>query len=73
MDETPYYAIAQLIGGNIRDKRVDVDLTQKELGGRVFLSQKTISDYECGTRVPSAVGLFMISMALGCKPWELWE
>jgi transcriptional regulator with XRE-family HTH domain len=69
----PYYAIASLIGGNIRDKRTDSDLSQRELGRRVFVSHRTISDYERGVRVPSAARLFMISVALNCKPWQLWE
>ena len=67
-----YYAIAAHIGRNIQRRREDLDLTQEELGKLIYIGQESISGYERGHRVPSAVRLYQISVALECKPWELW-
>jgi transcriptional regulator with XRE-family HTH domain len=70
--QTPYKTIAIALGQNIRRHRESAELSQQQLGAMVHLSRQAIGDYETGDCAPNAVTLWMISNALGLKPWELW-
>jgi len=71
LTEQLYYAIAIEIGKKIRSRRKDCELTQFELGYMVGYSQKTIAAFENGYRVPNAVTIRMLAIALHCQPADL--
>lgn len=52
------------IGRYIKGKRVDADLTQEELAERVDFSQRAISSWELGDRIPTALAVAALARAL---------
>lgn len=52
------------IGEKIRKERIDIGLTQQELGDRLGVSQAMIGQYENGTRKPKLETLAKIADAL---------
>jgi DNA-binding XRE family transcriptional regulator len=46
------------LGRLIQDRRVEIGLTQEELAARVHVSNKTISTWERGTRIPNSPSTF---------------
>ena len=59
------------IGKNIRDRREQAGLTQKELAERLDVSRGLIARIERNDAVPSLCILFGISEQLGCEPAEM--
>lgn len=56
---------------NLTKKRIDKDLTQKELAVLVGVQKNSISAYECGERFPKVEILDKIADALDCSVSEL--
>ena len=56
----------------MREARLRLDLTQRELAARVGLSQSQIARYELGRREPGVRAAVRISEALGVSVNELW-
>ena len=52
-------------GTIIRDARLDAGLTQAELAGRSGTSQATLSAYESGSKMPSAITMARVLAAAG--------
>lgn len=52
-------------GSMIRDARLDAGLTQAQLAQRSGTSQATLSAYESGSKIPSAITLARILAAAG--------
>ena len=59
------------IGKNIRDRRMALKLSQKELAEKVQVDQSMICQIERGTKVPSLPLGAEIAVALGCDVSEL--
>lgn len=59
------------LGDNIRRKREEYELDQKELAERVGVSKGAMSGYESGFKVPSVETLVRIADALYCSVDEL--
>lgn len=53
------------VGENIKRWRTNRNLSQKELGAQIGMSQQQIGQYELGTRVPKQETLLKIAKALG--------
>ena len=56
--------IAKIIGMNIRQRRLALDLTMEELGNLLNLSFQQMQKYETGKNVPSSVQLYDLSSVL---------
>ena len=54
------------IGANIKSKRLERDMTQKELAEKVNVDQSMICQIERGTKTPSLPLSVEIAEALGC-------
>lgn len=61
------------IGEKIRQERKKTNLSQKELGEKLGVSQAMIGQYENGKRQPKLETLGRIAAALGVDVWELYE
>ena len=57
----------------LKEKRVERNMSQKELAELSGVAQQNISYYESGARVPSAVALYKLAAALGCTMDELYR
>lgn len=53
------------IGEKIRDRRIDLGLTQDELAEKAELTRRTVSKYETDTVAPRALSLRQLCKALG--------
>lgn len=60
------------VGENIRKKRKDMGLTQKELAEKVGVATITIQQYERNVRVPKIETLSKIGIVLGVSWYELY-
>jgi transcriptional regulator with XRE-family HTH domain len=56
----------------IRDQRIKKGLTQSELADLMFVSRKTISNWETGTRIPDVKMLTRLAGCLGVETYELF-
>lgn len=55
---------AKKLGKKIKMARVELDLNQTELADKIGAKQKSISNYETGTALPSLVTLSKIAKTL---------
>ena len=55
----------------LRNLRTEKGLTQRQLADALFITRKTISNWESGIRMPDVVMLSRLSKVLGVKPYEL--
>lgn len=58
------------IGANIKAKRLESSMTQKELADKVNVDQSMICQIERGTKVPSLPLSMELAAALGCDVRE---
>ena len=61
------------IGEQIKKYRKEANLSQKELGYKLGVSQQHIAQYENGKRIPKLESLERIAGALNVDVWELYE
>jgi len=59
------------IGKNIRNKRLELEMTQDELANQLFVTRQTISNYESGKREPSIETLALLATIFDCEIEEL--
>lgn len=55
----------------LRSLRAEKGMTQRQLADALFITRKTISNWEAGIRMPDIVMLSRLSKVLGVKPYEL--
>ena len=55
----------------LRNLRTEKGLTQRQLADALFITRKTVSNWEAGIRMPDVVMLTRLSKVLGVKPYEL--
>ena len=60
------------IGQRIREQRIKKGLTQNELADLMFVSRKTISNWETGLRMPDLTMLMRLAVCLGVEAHELF-
>ena len=63
--------VLESFGEKLRTLRVEKGLTQRQLADALFITRKTISNWESGIRMPDVVMLSRLSKVLGVKPYEL--
>lgn len=61
------------IGQHIRRYRKKANLSQKELGRLVGMTQQQIAQYETGKRKPKSETIIKLAMALGCSAADLTD
>lgn len=59
------------LGEKIKKQRIKKGLTQQDLAELLYVSDKTISSYECGRTVPDINTLFKISNILDTNLYNL--
>lgn len=59
------------ISDNIKKRRVNLEMTQKQLAEICSLSESSIKYYETGSRNPKKETLDKIAEALNCSYWDL--
>lgn len=60
-------------GQMIRSLRMNLNLTQQELADRMFVSRKTIGNWESGNRLPDISMLSRLARNLGVETYELLD
>ena len=60
-------------GQMIRSLRIERNLTQQELADRMFVSRKTIGNWESGNRLPDISMLARLARHLGVETYELLD
>ncbi len=55
------------IGERIKNRRLELNLTQMDIKEKVGISSGNISDIERGNRIPSANNLYLLSVILECS------
>lgn len=63
----------EAFGQRVRDLRTAKNLTQQELADRMFVSRKTIGNWESGSRLPDVVMLSGLARQLGVETYELLD
>ena len=63
--------VLESFGEKLRTLRVEKGLTQRQLADALFITRKTVSNWEAGIRMPDVVMLSRLSKVLGVKPYEL--
>ena len=63
----------EAFGERIRSLRVEQNLTQQELADRLFVSRKTIGNWESGSCLPDVSTLSALARILGVKTYELLD
>lgn len=63
--------IAQKVANNLRKERERAQLSQYALEYITNIKQSTISRYESGAKVPSAITIAILTKAIGCKMDDL--
>jgi transcriptional regulator with XRE-family HTH domain len=63
--------VRKIVGLNVRRARIDADLSQEELAGRMGVEQFYISGLEAGRRNATLVTLWKAAIALGVEAAEL--
>lgn len=58
-------------GQQIRKLRMNQNITQQELADRMFVSRKTIGNWESGSRLPDISMLSRLARTLGVETYEL--
>ena len=66
-------SIKKLLGKNIKDRRIQLQLTQEELAEKIGISPKSLSQIELGKNFVSAENLEAICTALGTSPKVLFD
>lgn len=61
------------LGKNIKTKRINLGLTQKELGHAVGVDRSMIAQIERGSKIPNLMLGRDIAEALGCSMEKLLE
>lgn len=56
--------IDNTIGRNIRSLRIQNNMTQEQLAGRLHITRQTLSNYERGIRIPDIYELISIANIL---------
>ncbi len=67
----PASLIARQIGAVLRDRRVELGMTQPELARRVGTHRPLVARFEKGIHVPSLDTLFAYAEALDLEPEEV--
>ena len=62
-----------LFGQRIRSLRMEQNMTQQELADRMFVSRKTICNWETGSRLPDVSMLARLASRLGVETYELLD
>ena len=57
----------------IKQRRLELGLTQDDLANRLKLDQRRVSRWECGKHNPSPYYKSAIAKALRCKQEDIWE
>lgn len=65
INDKPYIIENNVIGKNIKELRKEVNLSQTGLAKLLYLSQDTISLWECGKSLPDIVSLIRMSQIFG--------
>ena len=65
--------IAELVGKNIRARRVSLGITQTDLAKSAKISNITLNRIEKGKQAPQGASLAMIAEALLCTSEELYQ
>ena len=60
-------------GQRIREQRIKKGLTQNELADLMFVSRKTISNWEVGLRMPDITMLIRLANCLDVETYELFD
>ena len=60
------------IGKYIKKYREDLGLTQTEVASRANIAQSSLSQFENGSKIPSAVTLKTLSEIFGVTPNDLY-
>ncbi len=55
------------IGANIRKRRIEVEMSQKDLAEKVQVTQSMLCQIERGTKIPTMALGKEIADALGCR------
>ncbi len=66
-------AAATLIGQQIRERRLKLNLTQDDLAARSGIDSSNVRAYETGRAMPSILSLVRIATALDAEPGELLQ
>jgi putative transcriptional regulator len=64
--------MAERLGNRLKDRRVELGLTQAELAERVGVSRKTVNTVENGVFVPSTLLALKLAAALGQSVEQLF-
>ena len=56
---------------NLKEKRLEKDMTQEELASRLGIKRQRLSNYEIGSREPNIETLKALAKALECTVDEL--
>lgn len=70
-EQTMYQIDNEKFGTFLSEMRKEKDLTQKELGEKLFVSDKTVSKWERGASIPNVTLLIPIADVLGITVTEL--
>lgn len=65
--------IQELFGQNLRILRMEQGLTQQQLADLVFVTRKTVGNWESGNRMPDLVMLSRLAAALQMEPGALLD
>lgn len=65
------YPLAELIGREVKRRRVEARMSQVALAERCFISGPSICVYEKGDTCPSLNSLCALAIALDCDPGDL--
>ena len=65
--------VLESVGEKLHTLRVEKGLTQRQLADALFITRKTVSNWEAGIRMPDVVMLSRLSRTLGVKPYELMD
>ncbi len=64
--------LLSIFAKNMRNRRKDMDLTQKELAIKSGISSSFITDVELGKKSPSFSNISKIASALDAPPWTFF-
>lgn len=56
-----------MIGDRIKDRRIELDLTQKDVADKLNITYQTISKYERGINSPDAITIAKLADILDCS------
>ncbi|MGO4706312.1 helix-turn-helix domain-containing protein [Microvirga sp. 2MCAF38] len=65
--------VRRKLGENVRLLRLQANLTQQEVADRIGVDRAHVSALEAGTRNPTILSLWHISLALGVKITDLLQ